>query len=125
MDWSQIISLIIGVVSGGSLSTLITIRLYKRLKKGEVEKLEYEVRKMQDGENRERIAGLIQDLSNANDIIREISAKLQVYIANEVKKDIEIANLKAENERLLDERKNKLCAKCLTCLEFERDENNN
>lgn len=121
MDWITIISLIIGLISGGGLSAIITVKLNHRLKKSEVEKLEYDVRKMQDGENRERIAGLIKDLSDANDIIRDISAKLQVYIANEVAKDIEIAQLKADNIRLMEERKNIYCIKCLTCLDFEKE----
>jgi hypothetical protein len=122
MDWTQIISLLMGFIGiGGGLSALITIRLYKRLKKGEVEKLEVDVRKLQEGEFRDRTIQLIKDLSEANETIRRISGELQIIIAREAEKDIELAKLKAENHKLKEELKQKLCSKWCDCLNFENE----
>lgn len=121
MDWIEIINIIIGFIIGGGLSTIITIGLYRRIKKTEVEKLEIDVRKLQDSELRDRAVQLIQDLSEANETIKRISGELQAMIAKQADSDIRIAHLEAENKRLLDERKNKFCSKYLFCLDFENN----
>lgn len=118
MDWYEIIKDIIIFIIGGGLTGLGFWGLNRRQKKGEVAKLENEVRKLEESEFRDRATQLVKDLSDANATIERISGELQVMIARQADSDIKIAHLEAKIKRLED----KGCKKYCTCLDFEKYE---
>lgn len=120
MDWFEIIKDIIVFVVGGGFTGLGFWGINRRKKKNEVARLEVELRKLQEGEFRDRAAQLINDLSEANATIKRISGELQMMIAREAEKDIKIAHLEARN-RLLEE---KACKHYCACLSFIKEDTN-
>ncbi len=118
MDWIEIAKQIFAFIIGGGLTGLGFWGLNRRQKKGEVAKLESEVRKLEESEFRDRATQLVKDLSDANATIERISGELQAMIARQADSDIKIAHLEAKIKRLED----KSCKKYCACLDFERYE---
>lgn len=110
--WQNIIEVLIGLVSGGAITTLLMFQLNKRGKAAEIKKQEIDVEKIQDEFYRESIKSAYRQLTEVQTILDKVREELRTTTERLAAAELRNVELEAE----LKKAKSKCCDNSLDCI---------